>query len=209
MVAKSYVYVYFRPNGVPCYVGKGTGRRWKAHQTRSCNPHLTAIIKAAGGELPVVKIREGLSNAEACETERAFIAAIGRDINGGPLVNMTDGGDGPLGRRMPIEERQRRRDVMSSPEVRAKLSAAHMGKPSGYRGAVVTQETRARLRASHLGKVQSQETKDKRAASLRGQKRSPEWCARQSVIRTGEKRTDEARANMSRVKRARGGGFGR
>lgn len=102
-----YVYVIFRPNGIPCYVGKGKGGRWRQHIRRSCNIHLTRIYRHAGGDLPIVKVREHLSNDEACATEIALIGAIGRDDLGrGPLVNLSDGGDG-TGRRHSAVTRQK------------------------------------------------------------------------------------------------------
>jgi hypothetical protein len=48
------------------------------------------------GEVPYVKVREHITEAEAFETEIALIKAIGR-FPFGPLVNMTDGGEGSSG----------------------------------------------------------------------------------------------------------------
>jgi hypothetical protein len=90
-----YVYGVFRPSGIPMYIGHGCGDRWKRHdRKRTQNPHFAAILDQAGGDLPTVIIRSGLTKSEACEIEIALIKAIGREINGGPLVNLTDGGDG-------------------------------------------------------------------------------------------------------------------
>lgn len=111
-----YVYVIFRPNGIPCYVGKGKGQRADHHARFSHSKYLRNIFNKAGGKLPVVKIREGLTDAEACSTEIAFIAAIGRiDLGTGPLVNLCEGGQGLAGH-------------IKSAETRAKLSAANKGK---------------------------------------------------------------------------------
>src|SRR5260221_12283744 len=97
-----YVYVIFRLNGIPCYVGKGRGDRWLVHEKRKIkdNKHFDNIIKQAkkaGKELPKIKLRENLFESEAFDLEKIFIKAIGREIHGGPLVNLTDGGDGPAG----------------------------------------------------------------------------------------------------------------
>jgi len=143
-----YVYVYFRLSGVPCYVGKGTGDRWKMHETRCSNPHLAAILKRSGGSLPKLIVRDGLTNTEAIETEIALIAAIGRETNGGPLVNLSDGGEGPTGCVRSAESRARmstarrslgpdwqarnnaaRAEAMRRPEVREKIGAVQRGKP--------------------------------------------------------------------------------
>jgi hypothetical protein len=146
-----YVYGLFRPNGIICYIGKGHGRRCKAHFSRTHNSHLRAIITMAGGDLPLVIIRSGLTEVTAFEIERAFISAIGRKEHGGPLVNMTDGGLGGSGRRQSEEERAMRRAVFQQPEVRARMSAAHIGKPSARKGKKSSEETKEKLRISHLG----------------------------------------------------------
>lgn len=86
-----YVYVMFRPDGSPCYVGKGQGDRWATHnQGRTHNNDLAAIIEEYG-ELPVVKVRENLTDEEARSVEGALIAAIGRVGRGGTLVNIMSG----------------------------------------------------------------------------------------------------------------------
>ncbi len=95
-----YVYVLFDWLGVPRYAGKGRGQRWLAHErgTDPVNLLKNEFIEQTWimiGEVPKVKVREGLTNAEACATEIALISAIGRiDLGTGPLVNMTGGGDG-------------------------------------------------------------------------------------------------------------------
>lgn len=97
-----YVYALFRPTGIICYIGKGSGNRINRHERFAKrdahrNPHLLNIIKQAGGTVPKIVIKDGLTEAEAFGLEIVFIRAIGREINGGPLVNMTNGGEGPSG----------------------------------------------------------------------------------------------------------------
>jgi hypothetical protein len=93
-----YVYVCFRTNGTPCYVGKGKGNRWKTTYKRTKNTYLRRIVERCGGSLPTVVIRSNLTEIEAFEIEMAFIRAIGRrDLGLGPLANRTDGGEGLSG----------------------------------------------------------------------------------------------------------------
>jgi hypothetical protein len=163
-----YVYVYFRIDNVsPCYVGKGKGRRWLDHERmpNHYNKHLASLIKKAGGELPKVKIRAGLTNAQACEIEVALIKAIGRrDLGTGPLVNMTNGGDGKVGYVTPPETREKIRQSntgkTASAQTRARMSAAGNGKPkppghgaavsAALKGKPKSDEHRAAMRAAAI-----------------------------------------------------------
>jgi hypothetical protein len=206
---ESYVYILFRPNGIPCYVGKGVGGRWNQHERRTHNPLLASIIQKAGGKLPKVKIREGLTDAEACATEIAFIAAIGRVANGGPLVNFTDGGDGLAGHEHSEATKQKMsaaaKGKKQSPEHIAKLSAVRKGrKPS--------EETRAKLSAAHKGRVTAPEHAAAISAAKKGVSQGPLSQAHKDAIgdaHRGRKRSDAeleacrlGRENMSEEARA-------
>lgn len=123
-----YVYVIFRPCGTPCYVGKGKGGRWKDHITNARNPHLRNIYARANGDLPIVKVREHLTEMEAFEAEKELIKALGRKANGGPLVNFTDGGDGVTGLVHSDATKalvgRRSRQMWSDPDARLRIVSA-------------------------------------------------------------------------------------
>lgn len=93
-------------------------------------------------------IRENLSNPQALEIERMLIAAIGRIVDGGPLVNFTTGGEGQDGHKQ-------------SPESVAKSAASRTGAKRSL-------EAREKMRLAHLGKVQSAEERAKKALAPRG-----------------------------------------
>jgi hypothetical protein len=129
------------------------------------------IIKASGGELPVVKIRDGLTESEAFDYEVLFIAAIGRVAHGGPLVNFSDGGEGgATGAIRSAETREKIRaalkDKPKSPEHRAALRVPH--KP-------LTEEYRAEISRRQIGKRHSAE---RCAAISRGNLNSPKNATR-------------------------------
>lgn len=174
-----YVYVLFRPTGEPCYVGKGCRQRWTSHERRQtyANPHLARIIAAAGGAIPRVKVREGLSDPEAIEIEIALIAAIGRET-AGPLVNLTDGGQGKRGR------------VLSS-ETKAKISAS-------VKVAWQDPEIAARKSAAlRLAYVERPELRDRaRTLQTKIYAERPEIKAKISARTTGLRRTSEQKARI-------------
>ena len=107
----SYVYLVSRPNGVPLYIGKGTGERWLRHRARAAaNPHYARILERAGGSLPVSIIARGLSEREAFRLEELLTRSIGIESEGGPLVNCGHGGHGgPSGIKRSKEWRKNRR----------------------------------------------------------------------------------------------------
>lgn len=219
MDLRFYVYVAFRPwDGTPCYVGKGKGERWRNFKDRT-NRHLRNIIVKAnslGIELPVIKVREGLTEAEAFQVERAFIAAIGRGKYG-PLVNLTDGGEGWSGGQHSSETKQKIRlhhlayfgdqvmrqttsvktkIAMASPAIKIKTSA---GQKKRYSDPVQRDKAAQRM----TGKKLSAETRAKMSASRAGRIFSPETRAKLSAWQIGRKMSDDARAKMSESAKAR------
>jgi hypothetical protein len=106
--------------GIPCYVGQGNKDRPFKHIKRALrgqhtNLHLARIIRGTKGKLPVCVIRTGLTRKEAVEMEMALIKVIGReDLGTGPLVNRTDGGEGPT-------------NMIFSKSARKKISQAGLG----------------------------------------------------------------------------------
>ncbi len=204
---KFYVYVLFRPCGEPFYVGMGSGRRWLKHEWRSHNPHVSAIIKQAGGEVPKVRVRSWLTADEAVAVEIALIAAIGRESHGGPLVNLTDGGEGVVGfawtaeQRAKMSERRKGNGYWGNhkfPEsAREKIRTARIGKAA-------SEETKARMSAAHSGRTHSVETRGKMSASqtgekhaMFGRKHSEEAKIRIRSAMKGVPKSEETRARMS------------
>jgi len=200
-----YIYTAFRPDGSPCYVGKGKGNRWRVHLRRSHNIVLRRIIAKSGGEIPIVVVRSNLTEAEAFEIERAFIAAIGRGQYG-PLVNMTDGGEGMSGHKPSLESIEKRvsklRGRPRSKETIEKIAKANMGKKRSeetkakQRGRIASPETRAKQRAAKLGKRQSSEHRAAIGASHRGKKRDPAWGAKISAAKMGHKVSEVTKAKL-------------
>lgn len=110
-----YVYQLIRPwNGIPCYIGKGRGKRAKCHAVLGVNhynDHLASIYRKAGAApVPVEYIATGLTEDEALALEVTLIAELGRaDLKRGPLANWTDGGE-----RSPAMSDQARAKIVAA-----------------------------------------------------------------------------------------------
>jgi hypothetical protein len=107
------------------YVGIGTPSR--PYEDKHRNNHWNNIVEKVGYE--VILVEKNLSWDEACEWEKMRIKEIGRrDLGLGPLVNMTDGGEGTQGVLITEERRTNisstTKQAMSNPEVIQKMKDA-------------------------------------------------------------------------------------
>jgi len=105
-----YVYGYFRETGQIIWIGKGHGDRinWIFRRNRIRNGHLANVIiktLAVVGDIPRVILANSLTESEAFILEITLIKIIGRHPDG-PLLNMTDGGEGASGLKMTEEQRR-------------------------------------------------------------------------------------------------------
>jgi len=102
---KYYVYAWYKPDGTPIYIGKGSGNR--AYRTKEWNVQIVA---------------SNLSEKDACDFETLLISKLGRKWNDtGILDNVASGGasGNPYGRRSPMTE-----------ESKKKTSDSLIGRPS-------------------------------------------------------------------------------
>ncbi|MES2030839.1 MAG: hypothetical protein V4477_16790 [Pseudomonadota bacterium] len=143
-----YVYVYRDASGSdPVYVGKGTEDKrgpcsralfhWRhASRNKFFQAHLRSLRKA--GLAPVIEIVGRFhSEEQAFDCEVSTIAGFGRrDLGLGSLLNLSDGGEGPVGFRHTREAREKigvaskamHSDPILSANRAAKISAA-LSKP--------------------------------------------------------------------------------
>ena len=109
MASNFYVYAYFEPDAqIPFYVGKGTRHRAHAHLNQSHNAAVTQAIsnlRCNGLEPEVRLLFFGTHDECKCEEIRLIQLFGRRDVGRGPLLNLTDGGDGTL--RRPRHEAER------------------------------------------------------------------------------------------------------
>lgn len=190
-----YVYAIFDQLGEPRYIGKGYGYRLSTHRTNSHNKRLQRLFDDAKGELPVVVIRDDLSEEDAFDLECRLIAVIGRkDMGRGPLFNRTDGGDGSSGSirsRAAIEShRAKMIGRVVSEETRRRIGEAHKGRQFSpeHRQKLrrpFPPEHREKLRQAKLGRKQSPSHVANRFKNAKGRKRPPEVIAK---IKEGQRR---------------------
>jgi len=167
-------YVYKIENTVngKLYVGKtkAPASRWAQHKAKARGRHYLPVHQAInkyGADKFTFTIVETLDTEEqSFERERHYVALWKTRGHGG--YNLTDGGDGV-------------RALVYTPEMRARMSASHKGKPSPRKGVRLSQETRAKLSESHKGHRHTDEQKRKIGEASRGHRLSDESKAKLSA----------------------------
>ncbi len=212
-IYRFYVYILYYSDGVtPMYVGKGCDDRWLVHEkictlpayikhNRRLYKNIESII-STGSAVPKSLFIQGLDDKGAQYFERLTIKKIGRKALGtGPLLNLTDGGDGMSGHIHSIETRLKmsksRKGKVKSPETLQKLSNALKGrKVGGHPGKGVfhhSEESKRKMSESHKGKIIPEETLLKFRARRWTEEQKEE--RRKSMI--GHPTSDETRLKIS------------
>jgi hypothetical protein len=139
------------------YIGIGKTKN-RAYKLNNRNKYWIHIADKVGWDVDI--LFEGVTWEDACIIEKGLISDIGRkDLGLGPLVNMTDGGDGQLN---------------PNKETRTKISKAHKGRKftedhinnlskarKGNKYKPHSENTKKKMSKSHKGKTFSDETKNK------------------------------------------------
>lgn len=222
-----YVYALFRGTGVPFYIGLGRNGRIDHHLQRykEQDTHRNRIIRGMMetiGDVPRVKIQEGLTKAQAVETEIALIAAIGREPTG-PLVNQTSGGDGVKDISPEARARGAARTSVSlmgrkrPQEVIDRITATHRARAAEYYrlnpkppkppktpngGRIWTEEQRRAISEKRKGFKHTDEARAKMSEKLRGGKLSKEHKAKISEFHRARVRDPESEARRIEIAKA-------
>lgn len=189
-----YVYVFYDPRtATPIYVGKGQGKRAQIHAWgHSLNLRLKRFLakQRTKGVEPCFKIVARFETEAAAHAhEISLIARIGRaDLKKGSLFNLSDGGEGPSGRRV-------------SDAAKAKLRAAQL-----LPERVAANTARILAAASSMTTEQKRAAHEKRAATNKARELAdPAWAAKkkQSALISLEKGRKNPRAAAAQVERSR------
>lgn len=175
------------------YIGKtiqSAEKRFRDHISdarQNFNTHKCNWIRSLLDQdlLPILMIlRNDIELEDHLNTEEISMIAFCREI-GMRLVNSTNGGDGVSGLKI-------------TPETRAKMAKAKIGKPGPRLGKSVTQETRDKISQSlkgrvgcNLGKHWSEETRQKISAGMMGKIIPQEQRVRRSRAVGGRSVVDE------------------
>lgn len=114
-----YAYIHCKPDGTPFYVGKGN----KARLKRVGRPHNKGhedIINGVGIENVLVGSLECSLEKVAYDLERGLIKRL--RVMQIPVVNLTEGGGGCSGYKMPASAKEKIREALSG----RKFSASHL-----------------------------------------------------------------------------------
>lgn len=178
-----YIYIYFDPSRdmEPFYVGKGKGKRAQYHLSRTDRSPFVNRLKHMKnlGVKPIIEKFENLEDREALDLEIDLITAIGRkDLGLGPLLNLTDGGDGAAGMILSHETREKISERLKgnkfwvgkthSEDTKIKMSISRKGKQNSL-GRVLSDETKRKIGDGNKGKELSDEVKEKISAKMSGE----------------------------------------
>jgi hypothetical protein len=190
LIKPYYVYIYYDPlrNHEPFYVGKGINERAWCHLYRNDMHPFTQRIQwiRKNGSSPKIGFYAGLDAEESLSLEIWFIYNFGRkDLGLGPLLNLTDGGDGL---NNPSEE------------IKNKISNSKKGSVPWNVGIPHSDNTKEKMKVARTKQIFSEETKIKMSKASLGKPKSPEHNKNVSIAKTGKKRrpfSEEWKQKMS------------
>ena len=161
-----YVYAYIREDGTPYYIGKGCKNRINdSHHFKLPTKNRRVILHS------------NLTDFGSCAIERSLIRWYGKKIDGGILINLTDGGTGG-------DTSQFRKTYKHTKETKIKISQAKQGDTPWNKD-------NPGYSTSKKGYVTPEKTKIKISQALKGKKKDP------ASVRKGHQLTDEHKENIS------------
>jgi hypothetical protein len=162
---KFYTYIYRDPSrdNEPIYVGKGHGRRaWKHLNRKGKHPFIQRLHFMSKSKIkPDIEIIYALDEIHAFFMEECCISVLGRkDLGKGPLLNLTDGGEGMSNPSDQTRLRigQANKGIKRTEEQIKINSESRKGKPNGRAG--ITYKQKDTTNHGNRNKIRTQEFKD-------------------------------------------------
>jgi hypothetical protein len=187
-----YVYLHRKKDtGEVFYVGKGKGKR--AYSTAPRNRFWKFVVAKHGFTVEISDDR--MTQAQAFDHERALIAQLRMD--GAVLCNLTDGGEGGIGRIISGAERLLRAEIQREVWMRPGFKENFSLKMTGRKMSI---GARQNMSASALGKIVTDVTRRKMSEAQTILNNLPERRAFSSRINKGRRHTEEAKKRISESK---------
>lgn len=177
-------------------MGKGKDRRAFEFSKTQRSTYWRRVYKKHG--VLVEFVATDLTEDEALDLEIIEIAKYGRYINGGTLVNLTNGGDGTTGRYLSLKTRglisTANRGFRHSEETKKKMSESRKGVPKGPFSESHVENLR---KAALVRPPISLQTRAKISKANKGYKFDPEVVRKRSEMRKGKSISDETKSKIS------------
>jgi uncharacterized membrane protein YfhO len=206
MENKYYVYLHIKETtGEPFYIGKGKGNRAYQSGKNKRSLYWHNIVNKYGYDIIFLELN--LTDEEAIRKEIYWINRIGRkDLNEGPLVNLTDGGEGLCGRIVSDETRKKISEAARniSEETRKKMSDAKKNiseetrKKMSESARNISEETRKKM--SDAKKNMSDETRKKMSESRKGKSRKHSDETKEKIKLSWIKRKENKTIKITLIK---------
>jgi len=199
-----YVYVYLNPSKPgkykygeyefdyePFYVGKGTNQRYKYHLKSAKKGEIESnlyfsntikyIIREYKQDPLIIKYKTNLEEKESFCLEMDMIKTIGRkDLGKGPLTNLTNGGEGMSGWKMPEEVKEKTK---------------HVGKNNYW------YEKTTPIYKKYSCTFYNEEIKNRAIKKLKKVKHTKEWNDKVSKSLKGRTLSDDHKNKISKIRR--------
>jgi hypothetical protein len=213
-----YAYLYIDPSrthprvseGEPIYVGKGTKQRAWAHLGRTDRHPFTNRLKSLKkkGIEPIIKfLAQGIDEELAILVEQEAINLYGRkDLGLGPLLNLTDGGEGMANPTESTRQKLRAAVKNASPETIEKWRQGSLrfhqdpAKRARYlegRKKTFTEEWRQNNAKSQVERFKDPEKKQRLIEGQRRGQNRPEVKAKNIAMITEVHNRPEVKASKS------------
>lgn len=191
---KAYLYIWFKPDWSPFYVGIGkTAHRWNPVKAKAKDRNVMcfSILQKYGVENIKVQRLYFDTWEDAAAAERSLISCFGRIDNGGVLANFTDGGEGNV--NPTKEEREKKRQALLDPTNPMRYTHKLLNTDPEIKAKRVATLRSPEVQAKIKAKLNDPVAKEKRLLKLRATIESPEYQAKLALRKkpTKPKKTPE------------------